>query len=124
VDFTLPAAGSGTVTTTATPTGGILGGFATSGGNTWAALAGGVLTPLATFGADTYGAAVNTNVVTGGAGATTNSLRFNTAAATTVTLTGTNTINSGGILETAAVGANSSTITGGTLRGGRERIWS
>jgi autotransporter-associated beta strand protein len=72
---------------------------------------------LATFGADTYGAAINTDVIAGGAGGTTNSLRFNTAAANTVTLTGTNTINSGGILVTPAVGANPSTISGGTLRG-------
>jgi len=49
---------------------------------------------------------------------TPNSLRFNTAAPTTVTLaTGTSSIGSGSILVTSAVGANLSTITGGTLTG-------
>lgn len=46
------------------------------------------------------------------------SLRFNTAGANTVTLTGTpNIITSGGILVSNAVGANLSTITGGELAG-------
>ena len=45
-------------------------------------------------------------------------LRFNTAGAYTVTLaTGTNTLTWGGILVTPTVGANLSTITGGTLNG-------
>src|SRR5581483_7958167 len=51
------------------------------------------------------------------AGVIINSLRFNTAAANTFTLTGTNTVTSGGILVTSAVGNNLSTITGGTLLG-------
>ncbi|RBP39137.1 putative secreted protein with PEP-CTERM sorting signal [Roseimicrobium gellanilyticum] len=46
-----------------------------------------------------------------------NSLRYNTAGAFTVTLTGTHTIDSGMILVTDQVGANASTLTGGTLRG-------
>lgn len=44
-------------------------------------------------------------------------LRFNTAAALTLTLTGTHTIDSGMLLSTPTVGANLSTITGGELRG-------
>lgn len=44
-------------------------------------------------------------------------LRFNTAGAFTITLAGTHTIDSGMVLVTPAVGANLSTITGGTLRG-------
>ena len=42
------------------------------------------------------------------------SVRFNTAAANTLTLSGSNVITSGGVLVTTAVGANLSTITGGT----------
>lgn len=44
-------------------------------------------------------------------------LRFNTAGAFTITLDSTHTIQSGMLLVTSAVGANLSTITGGTLRG-------
>ena len=47
-------------------------------------------------------------------------LRFNTGAATTLALaTGTNVINAGAILVTPSVGARASTITGGTITGGR-----
>jgi len=48
---------------------------------------------------------------------TTNSLRFSSAAANTLTLTGTNVITTGGVLVGSGVGANLSTITGGTLAG-------
>jgi len=48
---------------------------------------------------------------------TANSLRFSSASARTLTLTGTNTITSGGILVGSGVGNNLSTITGGTLIG-------
>jgi fibronectin-binding autotransporter adhesin len=116
-NITLPA--SGVVTTTGAAIGGIANGFmTTSGGTTWLAQDGdGVLTPLAAYGVNTFGAGVNTDVTGSGAGSSTNSLRFNTAAATTLTLAGTTTIDSGGILVTSAVGANASTISGGTLRG-------
>ena len=116
-NFILPTLG--TVTTSGTAIGGIANGFTTtSTGTTWLAQDGsGVLTPLTVFGTDSYGAGVNTDVVAGGAGGSTNSLRFNTAAATTVALTGANTIDSGGILVTSNVGANGSTISGGTLTG-------
>ena len=109
----------GTVTTTGTAVGGIANGFTTtSAGTTWLAQDGsGVLTALGAYGTDSYGAGINTDVTTSGAGASTNSLRFNAGAATTVTLTGANVIDSGGILVTSAVGANASTITGGTLSG-------
>ena len=116
-NIALPASGS--VTTSGTAIGGIANGFTTTtGGTTWLAQdGGGVLTPLATFGTDTFGAGINTDVTTTGAGASTNSIRFNTAAANTLTLTGANTVDSGGILVTTAVGANASTITGGTIAG-------
>ncbi|MCB1275036.1 autotransporter-associated beta strand repeat-containing protein, partial [Prosthecobacter sp.] len=48
---------------------------------------------------------------------TINALRFDTAGALTVTLTGTHTIDSGMLLVTPTVDANFSTITGGELRG-------
>ena len=50
--------------------------------------------------------------------ATTNSLRFNTAITNSVTLSGANTITTGGVLVTTNVGANNSTITGGSLTSG------
>ncbi len=48
------------------------------------------------------------------AAVTINTLRFNTAGAATITLTGSLTISSGGILVTSAVGANDITIAGTT----------
>ncbi len=54
---------------------------------------------------------------TPGAGFTVNSLRFNQAAAVTLTLGGTNTLSSGGILVTSTVGNNAVNINGGTLVG-------
>lgn len=48
---------------------------------------------------------------------TVNAVRFNTAAALTLTLTGTHTIASDMLLVTPTVGANLSSITGGELRG-------
>jgi autotransporter-associated beta strand protein len=48
---------------------------------------------------------------------TANSLRFSSAAANTLTLQGSNVITSGGILVGSGVGANPTTITGGTLAG-------
>ena len=51
------------------------------------------------------------------AGITTNSLRFSSSAANTLSLTGANSISSGGILVNSTVGSNVSTITGGTLAG-------
>jgi autotransporter-associated beta strand protein len=46
---------------------------------------------------------------------TINSIRFNETAQRTLTLCGTLTVTSGGILNTATVGANTNTITGATL---------
>ena len=62
-------------------------------------------------------AAEATVSVTGSTDSTTNSLRFNEAGAKTLTLAGTNTLTSGGVLVTSTVGANTTTITGGTLVG-------
>ena len=126
VDF---GATGGTITTPTVNTGtSILGGWATSGGTTWAVSAGngttaGAITglPSGSYTNDTWLLANNTTVTlatnTAYSGVTTNSLRFNNAAADTVTLGGTNIITTGGILVSSNVGNNLSTITGGTLKG-------
>ena len=123
VDFTT----TGTVTTTtANSTNGILGGYATSGGTTWAVSGSSgtsAITGLAagSYVSDTWASGNNTTVTAGSNAAdnnaTTNSLRFNSSAADTVTLSGANVISSGGILVTSNVGSNLSTISGGTLEG-------
>lgn len=104
-------------------TNGILGGWATFDNTTWAKTNGtGVaINGLATFTDDTWAAGNNTNVTLAGAdpssGSTTNSIRFNATGAKTLTLGGTNTLTSGGLMVTANVGTNNTTITGGTLIG-------
>ena len=128
VDFTLPASGSITTTTSnAGFTGGsatILGGYATVGGASWAVSGTGgapyAVTALATSAySGTFAAAAN--VDTAGASApgtmTINSLRFSSGSASVATA-GNLTIASGGILETAGVGANSVTISGNQLTSG------
>jgi fibronectin-binding autotransporter adhesin len=109
-------------TTTVNGATSILGGWATfGGGSTWAVTSGTAgtipVTGLATYTAGYATAAANVDATATGtltAGAAYNSLRFNTAAAVTVTGNGANTITSGGILVTPTVGANATTITGGT----------
>lgn len=122
------APGTGAITMTGTTNiGGILGGYATFSGTTWAvapAVSGGAITGLTTY---TVASAVpatdngqNVDVtasVTVTGSTNFNSIRFNTAAATTLTLTGSNFITTGGILNTNNVGNNQSQITGGTLAG-------
>ena len=137
VDFTLPTgvqdSTNGAVTTTVN-TNGILGGYITVGGTDWAAnatnAAGGNIVAYSTVGAYTLSSAagntaanyLNLNIgvdssQTPAAAITPYSLRFNTAGANTLTLTGTNVITAGGILVNGPVGSNLSTITGGTLQG-------
>ncbi len=120
--FDLGAAGL--ATTDNSNTNGILGGWATVGGTDWAVNstngAEGAIAALASYSNDTWAPGNNTTVTASGApaaGSTTHSLRFNAAGANTLTLAGTNTVASGGILVTANVGANASTIAGGILRG-------
>ena len=124
----LPTTGTFT-TSTANGANGILGGYAViRGGSTWAVSAGngstaGTLSGLATFGS-TYSSAGPTTDFdattsdTFNANAVINSLRFNTAAATTATSNGSLTIGSGGILVTPTVAANSTAIAGGTINSG------
>jgi fibronectin-binding autotransporter adhesin len=73
----------------------------------------------ATYVNDTWAAANKTTVTadTTQTGATTNSLRFAAASARTLTLSGTNTLTSGGLLVSSGVGAFNNLITGGILRG-------
>ena len=116
------ASGASVITSTGN-TNGILGGWATFGGSTWAVTNGNAapITGLATFTNNWLTATGNADITasnTSGA-LTVNSLRFNTPASITQTLSGANVITSGGILVTPAVGPNNIIITGGTsLAGG------
>ncbi len=60
---------------------------------------------------------VNNSAGTLNANINANSLRFNTAAANTLSLSGSNSLATGGILVGSTVGNNLSTISGGTLSG-------
>jgi autotransporter-associated beta strand protein len=86
------------------------------GGATWATRSGSNLTGLtaAGYNADFYGINANVDVTTSAAPAafTANSLRFNTGSPA-LTLSGTNTLQSGGILVTPS--STGGAITGGTL---------
>lgn len=131
VDFTLPAPGNFTTTTTnalfAGGTQSILGGYATVGGTTWAVsgIAGGPfnITGLATGSySTTFTTATDVDAPIGASapasGLTINSLRLNNAGAYTINLAGPLTLATGGILETAAVGANAAAINNSTLSSG------
>jgi fibronectin-binding autotransporter adhesin len=134
VDFTevgTQSATNGITTTTANSTGGIIGGWATVNQNTWAVSAGtgsgsGLITGLGSFTAANASTGTPTGTTsnidfqasTTWGTATINSLRFGTAVAGTLTLSGTLTDVSGGIIEASGVGNNATVITGGTLMGG------
>jgi fibronectin-binding autotransporter adhesin len=135
VDFVLPtgtqSATNGITTTTANTGNTILGGWATVGGTNWAVSAGngstaGLISALTTYTPSTTGTTAPGTTAdvdfqasnsTGWGTQTINSLRFNTAGGSTLTLAGTLTVATGGILETNNVGATGSTVTGGTLEG-------
>lgn len=115
-----------TVSTTTASTSGILGGWVIYGFTDFAkgAATAGVPTALAapTYTNDVWAAANNTTVTlasnTAYDNVTTNSLRFAAVASSTVNLSGTNTINSGGILVSSAITTGfANVITGGTLKG-------
>lgn len=114
----------GLATTDTLNTNGIIGGYATVGGNTWAVSADSgndvAVTGLSSYSTNNFAAAANNVDVSGTQGPTpftVNSLRFNTAGAAVLTLTGTNAISSGGLLVTSTVGNNLTRITGGSLQG-------
>lgn len=122
VDFT----GPGTITSGNAA--GLMGGWATVGGTTWAVSggAGNAITGLSSYNTSTAGSTAPGGNVDFQASNTTawasqmiNSLRFNTAAATTLTLDAGQVLtdSTGGILVTSAVGANTTTITGGAISG-------
>jgi autotransporter-associated beta strand protein len=86
-----------------------------NGGSTWATVSAGNIAAYSGYLANTYTNGTNVDVTTSNpppASFTANSLRFNTGTQT-LTLSGTNTLQSGGILVTPNAGV--STITGGTL---------
>ncbi len=125
VDFS----GVGTITTSTANANGILGGWATFGGTTWAVAntAANPITGYNSFTASTAGTTApgtTANVDFQASNSTAwntqsiNSLRFNTAAATTLTLASGQTVTNtaGGILVTSAVGNNVTIISGGSLQ--------
>ncbi|NBY36091.1 MAG: hypothetical protein EBQ59_01340, partial [Verrucomicrobia bacterium] len=133
---TSPSALGFTSTTTANTGTSILGGWAVAGASSatsWAVSAGngstaGAITALANFlttaiAGNTAGNYLTTSDVdvttspTLSAGITVNSLRLNFATALTLTLTGVNTINTGGILN-GATSASTTTVSGGSLQPG------
>jgi fibronectin-binding autotransporter adhesin len=94
--------------------------YATVSGTTWAGLSSGNIVALSSYatGAANYTSANNVDVGVADSPAadrTVNTLRFN-AGPTVLTLSGTNTIGTGGMLFTPAM--TSGTITGGSLRPG------
>ena len=123
---------TGTITTTAANTNGILGGWAVLDNagtvTNWAFstgsgldITGGVTYDQTSTLLDSAASYANKNVdvnssQTPDAAISANSLRFNAGSAQTLTLQGANTLVSGGILVTNT-GGNSPTITGGTLAG-------
>ena len=128
IDFGAP----NIATTNNTNVNGILGNWATVNGTDWAVnstnAAGGPIIALASYTASLVGTTVpgasadvdfQAGNVTPWNTQSINTLRFNTAAANTLTLNSgqTLTVNSGGILVSAAVGNNASSITGGNLQG-------
>lgn len=124
LDVTDATGGNVTTTAATTLTNGVLSAsasnptaFATVNGTDWATYNSGIkaLSSYATGNAN-YTTTSNVDVTNGDApasGVTVNSLRFNSAS-TALTLAGTNTINTGGILVTPA--ATAASITGGTLK--------
>jgi autotransporter-associated beta strand protein len=117
-DFALAAPPTFSVLTSTGVVNGLLGtgpAFATvNGGSTWATVSGGAVAGLTTY-SSIYSANNNVDVTSNPtlSNVTVNSLRFNAASNLTMTLSGTNTLQSGGILVTPTSGGG--TITGGSL---------
>jgi autotransporter-associated beta strand protein len=134
-DFATTGLGTVTAATTSNDATGIMPGF--NFGDSWAVAngtgvaisgLGGASYTLASAAGTTAANYLNGNIDVDaspgaiGAPIAANSLRFSSAAANTLTLTGsTNTIATGGILVGSGVGANTSTIAGGTLAGATSR---
>ncbi|MHB1078478.1 MAG: beta strand repeat-containing protein [Prosthecobacter sp.] len=136
VAFSANGSGTSGIAATGTNTAsGIIGGYATylttNGGATlsnttdWATFSGGKIVALASGSySNTAAATASTNLdlttsLTLNANVTVGSIRFNSAITTpTLTLNGTHTIDSGGILVTPAVAGNATRITGGSITSG------
>ena len=91
-------------------------------GSDWATVSGGSLACYSGYSANVYtGLGVNTNITTVNptpAAVSSDTLAFRTAQANTLTLPSTATVSSlgaGGLLVGSQVGANATTISGGTL---------
>jgi autotransporter-associated beta strand protein len=126
INFALTNNGSGiasVTTTTNNNTAGTLGGYATINGTSWAVGAtGGTATaitglPNSSYGTNVFSANhvdVGSSFTVGTSGASAYDVRFNTSSANKLTLKGADSLTYGGILVTPNVGANVSTIAGGT----------
>lgn len=95
---------------------GIIGPWLTFNSADWAISSAGLAGAFAAYTANTWGAGLHTNVTAHGSltNATTGTLRFNTGNAVRLSLTGTNVIESGGIISQQGAPV----ITGGTLTSG------
>ncbi len=129
LDVTYGGVGSGTASVLVdnTNTNGILGAWAIFAGSDWATnssnAAGAAVAALASanYTADLWAPGNHTNVTMSsapGSNPATATLRFSTPSPTTVTLTGSGTIETGGILVAPSTGSNTSSITGGSLQPG------
>ena len=126
--FTLPTTGNiSTASANANFTGGqqtILGGYAVVGGNTWAVSGSGAtpgnITGLATYNPG-FAAGTDVDVAAGTstpAAMTVNSIRFNTVGVASVSTSGNLVVATGGILNTAAVAGNATSINNNTITSG------
>ncbi|MFN7562107.1 MAG: beta strand repeat-containing protein, partial [Prosthecobacter sp.] len=116
--------GRNSASTSTANAGGILGGYATFEGTSWAVANGtnAAITGLATFSADTFGAGLHVDITAAGpnAGGSADTLRFSGANAADIT--GATDLSTGGILVRRSVGANTTTISGALSATGNELI--
>ncbi|CAN5216589.1 hypothetical protein BH11PLA2_BH11PLA2_02650 [soil metagenome] len=130
LNVTLTNSGTGiaaVTTTTLNNASGILGGWATVNGSSWAVTSDIAGTnpitayPEASYVTNTFNSGSKHVTLTSNQSPTaanvtaSNTIRFNANAAVALTLTGTNTLQQGGILVTPNVGSFNDTISGGTL---------
>ena len=100
---------------------GIIGAWMTFNGGNWAVSSGGLAAAFAAYTANNWGPGVNTNVTASAArnNVSTGTLRFDTGNAVKITLTGTNIIETGGIISQQ----QAPVITGGTLTSGTTDLY-
>jgi fibronectin-binding autotransporter adhesin len=115
-----PGPNGGAFITSTPNSNGILGGWAVYNAQDWAVSNGpSDITPYSNYTNDTWSAGANVTVTTNSTqtNATANSLRFAGVTADTLTLSGTNTLTSGGVLLSYSAGNVVDKIQGGTLVG-------